>query len=84
MKMLETIKKYWNKKMIDTSYELKYEQALHEIEDLKNQIKVLKRKLSADYKTNLNEDLKKQILRKNNIIENLKKENLILIKKSQN
>lgn len=82
MKMLETIKKYWNKKMIDTSYELKYEQALHEIEDLKNQIKVLKRKLSTDYKTNLNEDLKKQILRKNNIIENLKKENLRLIKKA--
>lgn len=82
MKMLETIKKYWNKKMIDTSYELKYEQALHEIEDLKNQIKVLKRKLSTDYKTNLNEDLKKQILRKNNIIENLKNENLRLIKKA--
>jgi hypothetical protein len=80
--MLETIKKYWNKKMIDTSYELKYEQALHEIEDLKNQIKVLKRKLSTDYKTNLNEDLKKQILRKNNIIENLKNENLRLIKKA--
>jgi cell division septum initiation protein DivIVA len=80
--MLETIKKYWNKKMIDTSYELKYEQALHEIEDLKNQIKVLKRKLSTDYKTNLNEDLKKQITRKNNIIENLKNENLKLIKKA--
>lgn len=82
MKILETIKQYWNKKMIDTSYELKYEQALHEIDDLKNQIKVLKRKLSTDYKTNLNEDLKKQILRKNNIIENLKNENLRLIKKA--
>ena len=77
---IEKIKKNWNKKVKNVNYELKYEKSLAKIEDLKNEIKILKRKLSDDYKLNLVENYKKQIVREKQINANLREENLKLIK----
>ncbi len=79
-RVIEKIKKSWNKKVKNVNYELKYEKSLVKIEDLKNEIKILKRKLSDDYKLNLVENYKKQIVREKQINANLREENLKLIK----
>ena len=79
--VVKNLKKYWSNKKIEINYESKYEKALDEIDDLKNQIKFLKRKLSSDYKTNLNEELRKQLIREKQINENLRQDNLKLMRK---
>lgn len=79
--VVKNLKKYWSNKKIEINYESKYEKALDEIDDLKNQIKVLKRKLSSDYKTNLNEELRKQLIREKEINKNLREDNIKLMRK---
>ena len=79
-RVIEKIKKSWNKKVKNVNYELKYEKSLSKIDDLKNEIKVLKRQLNDDYKLNLIENYKKQLIREKQINANLREENLKLIK----
>lgn len=79
-RVIEKIKKNWNKKVKNVNYELKYEKSLVKIEDLKNEIKILKRKLSDDYKLNLVENYKKELIREKQINKNLREDNIKLIK----
>lgn len=80
-RVIEKIKKAWNKKVKNINYESKYKKSLLKIDDLKNEIKVLKRQLNDDYKTNIIDNLKKQLSREKQINENLRQDNLKLMRK---
>ena len=74
------IKEYFKNKVKDIKFETKYEKSLEKINDLENQIKVLKRKLNDDYKTNIILNLQKDLKKQKEINKNLREDNLRLMK----
>lgn len=74
------IKEYFKNKFEDIKFETKYEKSLEKINDLENQIKVLKRKLNDDYKTNIILNLQKDLKKQKEINKNLREDNLRLMK----
>ena len=88
--MLKRIKKYFRKSVINVNYELKYEKEIEKHEKTKiklseayDRIKFLEKELDRNYQNGRILYLQKIIRRKNEIIENLREDNIKLIKRGK-
>lgn len=86
--MFKSIKKYFRESVKNVNYELKYEKEIEKHEKTKNKlseandrIRFLEKELDRNYQNGRILYLQKIIRRKNGIIENLREENIKLIKK---
>lgn len=88
--MFKSIKKYFRESVKNVNYELKYEKEIEKHEKTKNKlseandrIRFLKKELDRNYQNGRILYLQKIIRRKNEIIENLREENIKLIKRGK-
>ena len=88
--MFKRIKRYFRKSVINVNYELKYEKEIEKHEKTKiklseayDRIKFLEKELDRSYQNGRILYLQKIIRRKNEIIENLREENIKLIKRGK-
>ena len=88
--MLKGIKRYFKKSVINVNYELKYEKEIEKHEKTKiklseanDRIKFLEKELDRNYQNGRILYLQKIIRRKNEIIENLREENIKLMKRGK-
>lgn len=88
--MFKRIKRYFKKSVINVNYELKYEKEIEKHEKTKiklseanDRIRFLEKELDRNYQNGRILYLQKIIRRKNEIIENLREENIKLIKRGK-
>lgn len=88
--MFKSIKKYFRESVKNVNYELKYEKEIEKHEKTKNKlseandrIRFLEKELDRNYQNGRILYLQKIIRRKNEIIENLREENIKLIKRGK-
>lgn len=88
--MLKGIKRYFRKSVINVNYELKYEKEIEKHEKTKiklseanDRIKFLEKELDRNYQNGRILYLQKIIRRKNEIIDNLREDNIKLIKRGK-
>ena len=88
--MLKGIKKYFRKSVRTVNYELKYEKEIEKHEKTKiklseanDRIRFLEKELDRNYQNGRILYLQKIIRRKNEIIENLREDNIKLIKRGK-
>ena len=88
--MLKRIKKYFKKSVLNVNYELKYEKEIEKHEKTKiklseanDRIRFLEKELDRNYQNGRILYLQRIIRRKNEIIENLREDNLKLIKRGK-
>ena len=88
--MFKRIKRYFRKSIKNVNYELKYEKEIEKHEKTKNKlseandrIRFLEKELDRNYQNGRILYLQKIIRRKNEIIENLREENIKLIKRGK-
>ena len=88
--MFKKIKKYFRKSVINVNYELKYEKEIEKHEKTKiklseanDRIKFLEKELDRNYQNGRILYLQKIIRRKNEIIDNLREDNLKLIRRGK-
>ena len=88
--MFKKIKKYFRKSVINVNYELRYEKEIEKHEKTKiklseayDRIRFLEKELDRNYQNGRILYLQKIIRRKNEIIENLREENIKLIKRGK-
>ena len=88
--MFKSIKKYFKESVKNVNYELKYEKEIEKHEKTKNKlseannrIRFLEKELDRNYQNGRILYLQKIIRRKNEIIENLREENIKLIKRGK-
>ena len=86
--MFKKIKRYFKKSVINVNYELKYEKEIEKHEKTKiklseayDRIKFLEKELDRNYQNGRILYLQKIIRKKNEIIENLREDNIKLIEK---
>ena len=90
LELIKKIKRYFRKSVINVNYELKYEKEIEKHEKTKiklseayDRIKFLEKELDRNYQNGRILYLQKIIRRKNEIIENLREENIKLIKRGK-
>ena len=88
--MFKRIKKYFRKSVINVNYELKYEKEIEKHEKTKiklneayDRIKFLEKELDRNYQNGRILYLQKIIRRKNEIIDNLREDNIKLMKRGK-
>lgn len=88
--MFKSIKKYFKESVKNVNYELKYEKEIEKHEKTKNKlseandrIRFLEKELDRNYQNGRILYLQKIIRRKNEIIKNLREENIKLIKRGK-
>ena len=88
--MFKWLKKYFRKSVINVNYELKYEKEIEKHEKTKiklseayDRIRFLEKELDRNYQNGRILYLQKIIRRKNEIIENLREDNIKLIKRGK-
>ena len=88
--MFKSIKKYFKESVKNVNYELKYEKEIEKHEKTKkklseanDRIRFLEKELDRNYQNGRILYLQKIIKRKNGIIENLREENIKLIKRGK-
>ena len=88
--MFKKIKRYFKKSVINVNYELKYEKEIEKHEKTKiklseayDRIKFLEKELDRNYQNGRILYLQKIIRRKNEIIDNLREDNIKLIKRGK-
>ena len=88
--MFKRIKRYFRKSIINVNYELKYDKEVEKHEKTKiklseanDRIRFLEKELDRNYQNGRILYLQKIIRRKNEIIENLREENIKLIKRGK-
>lgn len=88
--MFKRIKKYFRKSVINVNYELKYEKEIEKHEKTKiklseanDRIRFLEKELDRNYQNGRILYLQKIIRKKNEIIENLRQDNLRLMKRGK-
>lgn len=88
--MFKRIKRYFRKSVINVNYELKYEKEIEKHEKTKiklneanDRIRFLEKELDRNYQNGRILYLQKIIRRKNEIIENLREDNIKLIKRGK-
>lgn len=88
--MFKRIKKYFRKSVINVNYELKYEKEIEKHEKTKiklseanDRIKFLEKELDRNYQNGRILYLQKIVKRKNEIIENLREDNIKLMKRGK-
>ena len=88
--MLKKIKRYFRKSIKNVNYELKYEKEIEKHEKTKiklseanDRIRFLEKELDRNYQNGRILYLQKIIRRKNEIIDNLREENIKLIKRGK-
>ena len=88
--MFKRIRRYFKKSVINVNYELKYEKEIEKHEKTKiklseayDRIRFLEKELDRNYQNGRILYLQKIIRRKNEIIENLREDNIKLIKRGK-
>ena len=88
--MFKRIKKYFRKSVINVNYELKYEKEIEKHEKTKiklseayDRIRFLEKELDRNYQNGRILYLQKIIRRKNEIIDNLREDNIKLMKRGK-
>ena len=88
--MFKGLKRYFRKSVINVNYELKYEKEIEKHERTKiklneayDRIRFLEKELDRNYQNGRILYLQKIIRRKNEIIENLREDNIKLIKRGK-
>ena len=88
--MFKRIKRYFRKSVINVNYELKYEKEIERHEKTKiklseanDRIRFLEKELDRNYQNGRILYLQRIIRRKNEIIENLREENIKLMKRGK-
>ena len=88
--MFKRIKRYFRKSVINVNYELRYEKEIEKHEKTKiklneayDRIRFLEKELDRNYQNGRILYLQKIIRRKNEIIDNLREDNLKLIKRGK-
>ena len=88
--MFKRIKRYFKKSIMNVNYELKYEKEVEKYEKTKiklseanDRIRFLEKELDRNYQNGRILYLQKIIRRKNEIIDNLREDNLKLIKRGK-
>ena len=88
--MFKRIRRYFRKSVINVNYELKYEKEIEKHEKTKiklseayDRIRFLEKELDRNYQNGRILYLQKIIRRKNEIIENLREDNIKLIKRGK-
>lgn len=88
--MFKRIKRYFRKSVINVNYELKYEKEIEKHEKTKiklneanDRIRFLEKELDRNYQNGRILYLQRIIKRKNEIIENLREDNIKLIKRGK-
>ena len=88
--MIKNIKKYFKKSIKNVNYELKYEKEIEKHEKTKiklseanDRIRFLEKELDRNYQNGRILYLQRIIRRKNEIIENLREDNIKLIKRGK-
>lgn len=88
--MFKSIKKYFRESVKNVNYELKYKKEIEKHEKTKNKlseandrIRFLEKEIDRNYQNGRILYLQKIIRRKNEIIENLREENIKLIKRGK-
>ena len=88
--MFKRIKRYFRKSVINVNYELKYEKEIEKHEKTKiklseanDRIRFLEKELDRNYQNGRILYLQKIIRRKNEIIDNLREDNIKLMKRSK-
>ena len=88
--MFKRIKRYFRKSVINVNYELKYEKEIEKHEKTKiklneanDRIRFLEKELDRNYQNGRILYLQKIIRRKNEIIENLREDNIKLMKRGK-
>ena len=88
--MIKRIKKYFRKSVINVNYELKYEKEIEKHEKTKiklneayDRIRFLEKELDRNYQNGRILYLQKIIRKKNEIIENLREDNIKLMKRGK-
>ena len=90
LELIKGIKRYFRKSVINVNYELKYEKEIEKHEKTKiklseanDRIRFLEKELDRNYQNGRILYLQKIIRRKNEIIDNLREENIKLIKRGK-
>ena len=90
LELIKGIKRYFRKSVINVNYELKYEKEIEKHEKTKiklseanDRIRFLEKELDRNYQNGRILYLQKIIRRKNEIIENLREDNIKLIKRGK-
>ena len=88
--MFKRIKRYFRKSIVNVNYELKYEKEIEKHEKTKiklseanDRIRFLEKELDRNYQNGRILYLQKIIRRKNEIIDNLREDNIKLIKRGK-
>lgn len=88
--MIKSIKRYFRKSVINVNYELKYEKEIEKhdktkikLSEANDRIRFLEKELDRNYQNGRILYLQKIIRRKNEIIDNLREDNLKLIKRGK-
>ena len=88
--MFKRIRRYFKKSIVNVNYELKYEKEIEKHEKTKiklseayDRIKFLEKELDRNYQNGRILYLQKIIRRKNEIIDNLREDNIKLIKRGK-
>lgn len=88
--MLKGIKRYFRKSMVNVNYELKYEKEIERHEKTKiklseanDRIRFLEKELDRNYQNGRILYLQRIIRRKNEIIDNLREDNIKLMKRGK-
>ena len=88
LELIKKIKRYFRKTVINVNYELKYEKEIEKHEKTKiklseayDRIKFLEKELDRNYQNGRILYLQKIIRKKNEIIENLREDNIKLMKR---
>ena len=90
LELIKKIKRYFKKSVINVNYELKYEKEIEKHEKTKiklseayDRIRFLEKELDRNYQNGRILYLQKIIRKKNEIIENLREDNLKLMKRGK-
>ena len=90
LELIKKIKRYFKKSIVNVNYELKYEKEIEKHEKTKiklseanDRIRFLEKELDRNYQNGRILYLQKIIRRKNEIIDNLREDNLKLIKRGK-
>ena len=90
LELIKKIKKYFRKSVINVNYELKYEKEIEKHEKTKiklseanDRIKFLEKELDRNYQNGRILYLQKIIRKKNEIIDNLREDNIKLMKRGK-
>ena len=90
LELIKKIKRYFRKSVINVNYELKYEKEIEKHEKTKiklseayDRIRFLEKELDRNYQNGRILYLQKIIRRKNEIIDNLREDNLKLMKRGK-